>query len=149
MEGVEKKKSVIRWKEEIEIGWIEVMDKIVRVKKEGVEIGKKIGRKKEEEIEKRKIGIRKRKDRKIVEIIVVEEKWKIEELIIGRKEKKKWIEILKLRRKKRKLRDLSREEEGEVIRVKENEFKIEGEDMLSKLIEWRKEVLLMMVEKGI
>ncbi|ABY39672.1 Hypothetical protein, conserved [Brucella suis ATCC 23445] len=126
-----------------------MLDHIVRVHNEGVAIGNTIGRTNAEAIDQRTIGISKRPDRQLVEILVVAAPCQLDEFIIGRTAKHNCIAIFKFRSQTRKFSDFRRADEGEVLRVEENDFPLAGEALFRHFLECRNAVFLMMVETGL
>lgn len=126
-----------------------MLDRVVRIDNEGVAVRNTIWRTNAEAIDQRTIGVGKRPDRQLVEILVIATPCELHELIVGRTAQDDCVTVFEIRCKTRKFGNLGRANKGEILRVEEDNLPLVRKACFGDFFKCRNAVFFVMVETGL
>ncbi len=126
-----------------------MLDRVVRIDNKGVAVCDAVRRTNTEAIDQRTIGVGKRPDRQLVEVLVIATPCKLHEFIVGRTAQNDCVAVFEIRSKARKFSDFGRAHKGKILRVKENNLPLAREACFGDFFKCRNAVFFVMVETGL
>ncbi len=126
-----------------------MLDRVVRIDNKGVAVCDAVRRTNTEAIDQRTVGVGKRPDRQLVEVLVIATPCELYKLIVSRAAKNDCVTVFEIRSKARKLSDFSRANKGEIFRVEEDNLPLAREACFGDFFKCRNAVFFVMVETGL
>lgn len=149
LQRIENAQRVLGSAANVEVGCVNMLDRIVRVDNKGVAVCHTIRRANAKTINQRTIRVGKRPDRQLVEILVITTPCELHEFIVGRATKNDGVTVFEVRCKTRKFCDFGRANKGEVLRVEEDDLPLAREACFGDFFKCRNTIFFMMVEAGL
>lgn len=133
----------------MEVGGVHVLDRVVGVDDEGVAIGDAVRRAHAEAVNQRALGVGELPDRQLVQVPVIAPPGELAELVVGRAAQHHGVAVLEVLRQAGEFGDLSRADEGEVLRIEEDDLPLARKTCLAQRLERALSLFFLSLKSGL
>src|SRR5262249_14203408 len=116
---------------------------------EGIAIGNAVRRAHAEAVNQRTLGIGELPDRQLVQILVIATPGELAELVVGRAAQHHGVAVLEILRQAGEFCDLRRADEGEILRIEEDDLPLAGEARLGQRLECALSLFFLNLKSGL